>query len=123
MAKGKRGKKRKVSPNSTREIWATREQDPPADIPEPEVPVIRDEPLPTTAFFHRFDWIAGFLTALISFGVYLYTLAPDVTLEDSGELAVGSMYAGVPHPPGYPLWTIYSWVFTVESLSYIWQFV
>ena len=37
---------------------------------------------------------------------------PDVTLEDSGELAVGSMYAGVPHPPGYPMWTIYSWGFT-----------
>jgi tetratricopeptide (TPR) repeat protein len=52
------------------------------------------------------------MATLISLGVYLYTLAPDVTLEDSGELAVGSMYAGVPHPPGYPMWTIYSWVFT-----------
>ena len=63
-------------------------------------------------FFGRFDWITGLATALILFAVYLYTLAPDVTLEDSGELAVGSMYAGVPHPPGYPVWTLYSWVFT-----------
>ena len=23
------------------------------------------------------------------------------------------MYAGVPHPPGYPVWTIYTWLFTV----------
>ena len=112
MAKGKRGRKRKVSPNSAREMRAAPEQDSPADIPETDEPATRDEPLPATAFFHRFDWIAGCLAALISFGVYFYTLAPDVTLEDSGELAVGSMYAGVPHPPGYPLWTIYSWVFT-----------
>ena len=112
MAKGKRGRKRKVSPNSAREMRAAPEQDSPADIPETDEPATRDEPLPATAFFHRFDWIAGCLAALISFGVYLYTLAPDVTLEDSGELAVGSMYAGVAHPPGYPLWTRYSWVFT-----------
>ncbi len=68
---------------------------------------------PTTkSFFTKVDWLTGFITLLLSLAVYLYTLAPDVTLEDSGELAVGSMYAGVPHPPGYPMWTIYSWVFT-----------
>jgi len=63
--------------------------------------------------FRRIDW----WTALVTTGVvllgYLYTLAPDLTLEDSGELAVGSYYAGVPHPPGYPVWTIYTWLFTV----------
>src|SRR5205814_7842107 len=42
----------------------------------------------------------------------MITLSPDLTLEDSGELAVGSMYAGVPHPPGYPVWTIFTWFFT-----------
>ena len=45
-------------------------------------------------------------------GVYFATLAPEVTLEDSGELVTGSMYAGIPHPPGYPVWTIYSWLWT-----------
>jgi hypothetical protein len=44
--------------------------------------------------------------------VYFATLAPEVTLEDSGELVTGSMYAGIPHPPGYPVWTIYSWLWT-----------
>jgi hypothetical protein len=53
------------------------------------------------------------MTALIAFAAYLLTLAPDVTLEDSGELAVGSFYAGVPHPPGYPIWTIITYLFTV----------
>lgn len=44
--------------------------------------------------------------------VYCVTLAPEVTLEFSGIFSVGAMYAGVPHPPGYPLWTIYAWLFT-----------
>ncbi len=64
-------------------------------------------------FFRRCDWISfGVTTLLVMIGYYL-TLAPDLTLEDSGELAVGSYYAGVPHPPGYPVWTIYTWLFTV----------
>jgi tetratricopeptide (TPR) repeat protein len=62
--------------------------------------------------FRRWDWITFALTTLIVFIGYFYTLAPDMTLEDSGELAVASYYAGVPHPPGYPVWTIYTWVFT-----------
>src|SRR6185436_14159419 len=37
----------------------------------------------------------------------------ELTLEDSGELATGSMYAGIPHPPGYPVWAIYTWLWTV----------
>ena len=45
--------------------------------------------------------------------IYYLTLAPELTLEDSGELVTGSYYAGIPHPPGYPVWTIYSWLWTV----------
>jgi tetratricopeptide (TPR) repeat protein len=63
--------------------------------------------------FRRWDWIAFWITTAVVFLGYFYTLAPDVTLEDSGELAVASHYAGVPHPPGYPVWTIYTWLFTV----------
>ena len=63
--------------------------------------------------FRRWDWIAFWATTAIVFLGYFFTLAPDVTLEDSGELAVASDYAGVPHPPGYPVWTIYTWLFTV----------
>ncbi len=66
-----------------------------------------------TRFYRKFDWIVAGLTTLVVFIGYFYTLAPDVTLEDSGELAVGSYYAGVPHPPGYPVWTLYTWLFTV----------
>src|SRR4051812_34767192 len=59
---------------------------------------------PVPNLFRRIDWITAAVTALLVLAGYLYTLAPQVTLEDSGELAVGSFYAGVPHPPGYPVW-------------------
>lgn len=65
------------------------------------------------SLFRRIDWITFLITFLSVWIGYVLTLAPEVTLEDSGELAVGSMYAGIPHPPGYPVWTIYTWLWTV----------
>lgn len=62
-------------------------------------------------FFNLYDWLAFVISSLISLGVYVYTLAPTVTLEDSGELCVGGDYLGVPHPPGYPSWTVFVWLF------------
>jgi len=43
---------------------------------------------------------------LITLLVYSWTLAPTVTLTDSGELIVVAHGLGVAHPPGFPLWTI-----------------
>jgi len=65
----------------------------------------------TGAFFRRIDWWAFWIVFLATLGVYFYTLAPTLTLEDSGELAVASDYLGVPHPPGYPIWTLVTWFF------------
>ena len=64
------------------------------------------------SFFLRRDWFAFAVAFLLAFALYLYTVAPTVTLEDSGEMAVAADYLGVPHPPGYPLWTVISWLFT-----------
>jgi tetratricopeptide (TPR) repeat protein len=74
-------------------------------------------PPPTTTqktppLYRRIDWFTFAITTLLIFVGYMLTLSPDLTLEDSGELAVGSMYAGVPHPPGYPVWTVFTWIFT-----------
>ncbi len=82
--------------------------------PKPEVAVkAAPAPVHVPPLFRRLDW----LTLLITFGIvwttYYLTLAPEVTLEDSGELATASYYAGIPHPPGYPFWTIYTWLWTV----------
>src|SRR5687767_8491458 len=88
----------------------------------PEPAPVMVAPAPVTPLFRRIDWITAAATALLVFIGYWWTLAPDLTLEDSGELAVASMYAGVPHPPGYPVWTIYTWVFTkiipVSNIAY-----
>ena len=70
-------------------------------------------PIKVAPLFRRIDWLTFFLTFSGVFIGYLLTLAPELTLEDSGELATGSFYAGVPHPPGYPVWTIYTWLWTV----------
>src|ERR1051325_6334307 len=83
----------------------------------PAAPVTPAGPMPP--LFRRTDWFTFGVTTLLVFLGYLYTLAPDLTLEDSGELATGSFYAGVPHPPGYPVWTIYSWFFTLLPISNI----
>jgi hypothetical protein len=44
-----------------------------------------------------------FWIALVLYG---WTLAPTVTLVDSGELIVAARFLGVAHPPGFPLWTM-----------------
>ena len=46
---------------------------------------------------------AVFLIALLLFS---WTLAPTVTLTDSGELILVAQGLGVAHPPGVPLWVI-----------------
>lgn len=65
-----------------------------------------------TARFDRADWYSFAVTTTLLLAVYLFTLAPEVTLDYSGFLSAGAIYGGVVHPPGYPLWTIYSWCFT-----------
>ena len=67
---------------------------------------------PVAPLFRKLDWLTFLITfAAVWFGYYL-TMAPEMTLEDSGELATGSFYAGIPHPPGYPVWTLYTWLWT-----------
>ena len=46
---------------------------------------------------------AVFLVALL---LYTLTLAPTVTLVDSGELILAAHGLGVAHPPGFPLWVM-----------------
>jgi tetratricopeptide (TPR) repeat protein len=56
--------------------------------------------------FQHSDFIAASLVFFITLGVYIATLAPNVTLLDSGELITAAAKFGVGHPPGYPLWTM-----------------
>lgn len=57
-------------------------------------------------YFNSQDWISFWTTTLIALAVYVWTVAPDVTLEDSGEFLTAACAWGVPHPSGYPAWAI-----------------
>lgn len=63
-------------------------------------------------FFSKVDWSAFWTATIITMIVYCWTLAPTVSLEDCGEMATAAANLGVPHPPGYPIWTIICWYFT-----------
>ena len=52
------------------------------------------------------------LTFFISLGGYLLTFARTVTLVDSGELILTSAKLGVAHPPGFPLYTVFGYIFS-----------
>ena len=72
--------------------------------------------------FQRGDWICGAIAALAAFAGYAWTTAPSVTLLDSGEFLVAAQHFGVPHPTGYPLWTILAWLFHFLPLGNVaWQ--
>jgi tetratricopeptide (TPR) repeat protein len=81
-----------------------------AAAPAPAAPT--PPPAKVPPMFRKIDWIALVVAFIGVWIVYLWTLAPELTLEDSGELCTGSFYAGIPHPPGYPFWAIYSWIWT-----------
>src|SRR6266550_8541803 len=69
-------------------------------------------PSPGSSPFQAVDWLALAVTVALIGLLYFFTLAPEVTLKDSGELVTAAYYGGVPHPPGYPIWTMYSRLWT-----------
>jgi hypothetical protein len=52
-----------------------------------------------------------------SITLYALTLAPTVTLVDSGELIVAARLLGVAHPPGFPLYTLLAHLFTLAPVG------
>ena len=73
----------------------------------PLPPVDEESPL------KRNDYLLAAITAVLAFVVLLFTTAPDLTGEDSGELITAAYTLGVAHPPGYPLWCILGKIFTI----------
>jgi len=60
--------------------------------------------------------VAALLVGSASFTLYLITLAPTITWAnsgaDGGDLSTAAATLGVPHPPGYPLYTTLGYLFT-----------
>lgn len=59
---------------------------------------------------------AALATGLLALGVYLLTLAPDLTSAyfggDGGELITAAVTRGIPHPPGYPTYLLLGKLFS-----------
>lgn len=69
-------------------------------------------------------WVAAGV-ALVAFAIYLATLAPGLTFEhhgtDGGDLIAAAQTLGIPHPTGYPTYTLLAWLFTrlpVGTIAY-----
>ena len=63
----------------------------------------------------RCGWINASSQVILfaaALGLYTWTMNPDVQPADSGELQIAAIKLGIPHPPGYPLYTMLGWLFT-----------
>jgi hypothetical protein len=69
------------------------------------------EPIPAH-FYERTDWSSFGITALLMLVVYLFTMTPEVQLNDAGVFVTAATHAGVGQPAGFPVWTVYAWLFT-----------
>src|SRR5437773_12213790 len=60
----------------------------------------------TTSYSVRSELLYAGVAFVIALLLFSWTLAPTVTLTDSGELILVAQGLGVAHPPGVPLWVI-----------------
>ncbi len=67
--------------------------------------------------FEKPDWLAALAAWLIAQIGYFFSTQPNVGLLDSGEFLTAAVHMGVPHPTGYPLWTIGSWLFQLLPIG------
>ncbi len=57
-------------------------------------------------------WIVAVAVGVMTLVLYLATLAPTVTLVDSGELTFAATLLDIPHPPGTPLYVLVGHLFS-----------
>ena len=70
--------------------------------------------------FTMLNFRAAFASGIIALGLYLLTIAPDLTWAnaslDGVELVTASATLGIPHPPGYPTYVILGKAFSLSLI-------
>lgn len=66
-----------------------------------------------------FAIVSGVLSAAVPFAVYLISLPPTITFEDSGQIITAAATLGISHPSGYPLESHLGQLFTLVPLGRI----
>jgi len=65
----------------------------------------------TRSQFPILSFVAHAALFVAAVGLYALTLNGDVQPADSGEFQIAAIALGIPHPPGYPLFTMLGWLF------------
>jgi len=63
------------------------------------------------------DVVVGLFLFLSTFIVYLTHLAPSIVTGDSADATIASYVLGIPHPPGFPIYTWFGHIFTFIPLG------
>lgn len=84
----------------------------PADGPASPAPAAAD---PAVRWYFR---VGAALAVLVSFAVYVRTMAPSAPFWDAGEFIATAYTLGVPHSPGTPLYVLVGRVFTLLPLPF-----
>jgi len=70
---------------------------------------VADDP-PAEKAERRLDLAVGGVVFVAALILYAVTLRGDVQAADAGELQIAAWTLSIPHPPGYPLYTLLAWV-------------
>jgi hypothetical protein len=65
------------------------------------------------------DWALAAMAAVVAGILYFITAARDLVVGDGAEFITVASVLGVPHPPGYPLFTILGHIFSLVPLGSI----
>ena len=81
------------------------------DTVDVEIPSTDKPPAQPTSPGSKGGLWFGLIVLVIPLIVYIYTLCPTLSVGDDGDFITAAFTLGVPHPPGYPLYTLLGWLF------------